>query len=694
MGWLWNFKGNGEAKAALTPSNIDGWEQFLNQQKSETDAAYYVGVKRNRAMYASSIPRKIRRASDGAIIQEKELPFKFQGNSLMWRSVRALDSFGAAYYGLKLNRGGGVRGVKWFDPTSIRIEEDIAGGIHHFERIFNGHMRGVWGWDDEDSLIVPNNVWGGMAYVHALGMNEYGPGESLDQFAALPAKLLLESDKLLSGLFERGAINQHAVFTPRNPGAAQKNELRQRLQRFLFGGSKNAHNVEVLNAELRLEKIGTDPKDLALKDIDEGNRTDINVVSSTPGVIVDPGHQINRASLDRITSNYINFPISHVAQHIIDEWNRQIFEPAGYEMSLDAQSMSVEQVEEKNRAQAYALFVGAGNMPAETAIAVLGIDVPEGMPLVNDQRQAESSASVESIVTDDVPDDDGEPTEAKSAELAKLRRFVARGKHNERVFKSEILSQDEIDDIIMGEAASQDSPFTHELKNDRVRNKWEREALEVFRRVYLNQWNRTRRVIRGTERAELRGLLEQFFQNDPTRVAADVGPFFDDLMSEVSAAALREIGSSADPDPIMEAIIKLSDDTAAIFANTMTATSRRMTFSIIESWLLDEGATIGQLTDRLSRIWTGPRPDAAATTESTRLVAESRRVAWEANGAIWGYEVRTKNDGRVSQGGRVRDRHQDIADNGPYPLSDTEHLPPFGDVNCRCTIVAVLEPPE
>ena len=685
MGWLWNFKGNGEAKAALTPSNIDGWGQFLNQQKSETDAAYYVGVKRNRAMYASRIPRKITRIADSAEIAEEELPFTFQGNSLMWRTVQSLDGTGGAYYGLKLNRGGGIRGVKWFDPSSIRIEEDIAGGIHRFERIFNGHMRGVWAWDDEKQLIVSNSVWGGMAYVHSLGLNEYGPGNSLDQYAQLPASLLTQSDKLMKALFDRGAIAQHWVTAGGRPTASQRETLKSRISRTLFGGIDKSSRVEVFNEGISVEKIGTDPKDLALEEVDRGNRRDINAVTATPEVIVDPGTQINRAALDRITSNYINYPIAHITQHIVDEWNRQIFVPAGYKMNLEPQSMSVEQEEERQRALAYNYYINSG-MPPETAAAVLGLDIPNNMPL---SIEGSAVTLVPTTAGGDTREDDGEQAEAKSAEFAKLRRFVARGKHNERVFKSEILSQNEIDDIIMGEAASQDSPFTHELKNDRVRNKWEREALEVFRRVYLNQWNRTRRVIRGTERAELRGLLEQFFQNDPTRVAADVGPFFDDLMSEVSAAALREIGSSADPDPIMEAIIKLSDDTAAIFANTMTATSRRMTFSIIESWLLDEGATIGDLTRRLERIWTGPRPDAAATTESTRLVAESRRVAWEANGQIWGYEVRTKNDGRV------RPRHKEIAANGPYPLSDTSHLPPLnGDVNCRCTIVAVLEPPE
>ena len=680
MGWLWNSN-NGETKAALNLLNVTEWEKILGQYGNKT-SAYYMAALRKRATWASIIPRRVVDAA-GNEVEEKDLPFRFDMAGLMWRSMYSLDVNGAAYLGLQGNMGGKLHAVHWLDPRTIQIMERGKGGIDYFLRTVAGD--GAVKFDYDPATDTADE----MAFVFSYGMGEYGPGFTIDEFAKLPSELLQKSDLLMKGLFDRGAIAQHWVTAPNNPTAAQKETLRSRIYRQLFGGVDGAHTVDVFNEAIKVQKIGTDPKDLALEEVDKGNRRDISAITDTPEMIIEPGAQINRASLDRITSNYINYSILPSAATIVNEWNRQILEPIGYSLELDAQQLSVEQVEEKNRAQAYTLLVSGGNMPEETAAAVLGMDIPEGMPLVKETPAPPPPQLMIDAPTDDVNDNDGEPSEdseEKAAELIALKRFVAKGKHLKRVFKSDILSQDEIDDVIMGAAVATDTPFA---KNDRVRNKWEREALEVFRRVYLNQWNRTRRVIRGSERAELRGLLEQFFQNDPTRVASDVGPFFDDLMSEVSAAALREIGSSADPDPIMEAIIKLSDDTAAIFANTMTATSRRMTFSIIESWLLDEDATIGDLTRRLERIWTGPRPDAAATTESTRLVAESRRVAWAANGAIWGYEVRTKNDGRV------RPTHKEIAENGPYPPSDTSHLPPLnGDVNCRCTIVAVLEPPE
>lgn len=680
MKWLWGSStSNGETKAALNLLNVNEWEKILGQYGNKA-AAYYMAALRKRATWASIIPRRVMDAA-GNEVEEKDLPFRFDMSGLMWRSMYALDVYGSAYVGLQGNLGGKLHAVHWLDPRTIQIMERPTGGINHFLRSVAGEGAVNIGYD------VVTDTAEDMAFVFSLGMAEHGPGFTIDEYAKLPAELLQKSDLLMKGLFDRGAINHHVAFATGMPSKSIMAELRSRLNRVFFRGTDGAHGIEVLNGEkLSFERIGTDPKDLALEAVDKGNRRDISAITDTPEMIIEPGAQINRASLDRITSNYINYSIMPPAENIVREWNRQILEPQGYELVLDAQKLSVEQVEEKNRMQAWALWVSGGGDP-ETGAALLGFDIPEGMPIMAATPPPVEVMPVSDVATDDVEDNDGEPSDdsEKSAELAALKRFVAKGKHLKRVFKSDVLSQNEIDDVIMGAAVAQDTPF---IKNDRVRNKWEREALEVFRRAYLNQWNRTRRVIRQSERDELLQALEQLFSSEPQAVAREVRPFFDSLMTEVSAAALREVGASADPDPVIQAIINLSNDESLVFANRITETSRRMTYSIVESWLLDDGATIGQLTDRLSRIWTGPRPDAAATTESTRLVAESRRVAWDANGAIWGYEVRTKNDGRV------RPTHKEVANNGPYPLSDTQHLPPInGDVNCRCTIVAVVEPP-
>jgi hypothetical protein len=76
-------------------------------------------------------------------------------------------------------------------------------------------------------------------------------------------------------------------------------------------------------------------------------------------------------------------------------------------------------------------------------------------------------------------------------------------------------------------------------------------------------------------------------------------------------------------------------------------------------------------------------------TESHRASMWSQNEHQKSIGARWKRRL-TAGDGRVSEGGRVRDEHQDDADEGwisfsdPYPYTG-EDYPGSDSVNCRCT---------
>ena len=221
------------------------------------------------------------------------------------------------------------------------------------------------------------------------------------------------------------------------------------------------------------------------------------------------------------------------------------------------------------------------------------------------------------------------------------------------------------------------------------RDSWELRALKVFTRAYAEQQGRILPILLKADRDDILRLIGELFDGESDEVQAAVASFMDDLAEAVSAAAFVEAGVSADPDTVILAINQLVDETARIFATTMSENSRRLTFSIAESWLQTPGATVGDLRKRMRRVWKGPRPDAAATTETTRLVARTRLTSWQASGVIWGYDVRTKNDDRV------REDHRLIAAAGPYRLDDLRGMPPInGDINCRCVISPVVEDPN
>ena len=231
-------------------------------------------------------------------------------------------------------------------------------------------------------------------------------------------------------------------------------------------------------------------------------------------------------------------------------------------------------------------------------------------------------------------------------------------------------------------------PTKAKTRAERERDQWEERALAVFRRAYAAQRGRILPVLLEADRADMERLINEMFQGEDARMAEAMQPFFDRLANDVAQAALLEAGVSADPDSLMLTINQLVDETATIFGRVTTENGRRLTLSIVRD-SLDGETDLGTLTRRLERVWRGPRPQAAAVTETTRLVSRSRVNAWQASGVIWGYNVRTRNDDKV------RPEHTRVAEQGPYPINDTAHLPPInGDVNCRCFTSPVVEDPN
>lgn len=226
-------------------------------------------------------------------------------------------------------------------------------------------------------------------------------------------------------------------------------------------------------------------------------------------------------------------------------------------------------------------------------------------------------------------------------------------------------------------------------RSDTVRDSWERKAKPVMTDVYNGQRDRISNVI---ERDATPETLEQFlieaFRLEPPIVKQAVQALFDEMVLGVAQTEQDALDVILDWETANDALLRVSAERAAWFADAMTQTSLKQTQGIITDWLSAEG-TLAELEERISKVWVGPRPDAAAITETTNLVAQSRHVAWTESGVVWGYNVRTMNDSLV------RPSHTEAARNGPYPLSDTTHQPPIdGDVNCRCFTSPVIRNPD
>ena len=212
-------------------------------------------------------------------------------------------------------------------------------------------------------------------------------------------------------------------------------------------------------------------------------------------------------------------------------------------------------------------------------------------------------------------------------------------------------------------------------------------ALEIFEAAYLGQYNRIGKAIQRAKPETLQQFLDEQWEEEPELVERSVRKWYDDTAEDVGLDTIETYGLDVKWAEVNDSLLETSAARASWFSRAMTETSIEQTQEVIGKWLETEGQTLGMLEDTLKGVWTGPRPLAAAITETTNIVAQSEIAVGLAEGA-WGYDVHTMNDDRV------RPHHTATAKGGPYPISDTEHLPPImDDINCRCFITLVMEQP-
>jgi len=216
----------------------------------------------------------------------------------------------------------------------------------------------------------------------------------------------------------------------------------------------------------------------------------------------------------------------------------------------------------------------------------------------------------------------------------------------------------------------------------------ERIALDVFEQAYTGQYGRIKNAIQRAAPDTLAAFdNNDVWELEPDLVERAVRKWYEDNAVRIGRDTFDTIDLDTDWRDVNRTLLETSRARAGWFARAMTETSMEQSQEVITKWLDTEGGTIGDLVDSMQGVWTGPRPQTAALTETTNLVTQSEVAVGTAAG-YWGYNVDTRNDSSV------RPSHEAAARGGPYPFSDTEHMPPInGDYNCRCAITFVREAP-
>jgi len=427
-------------------------------------AAELIAVWQHRAQTAASIPLTFSRGETE--IDASDVPISFDGRSalLSWSdviemSMLSLDLCGASYWGIGM-RGNTPEQIAWFKPASITTtKSDMTGQMSGFARTIRTGQQPILYRYNEDTERAVSEDNGAIGWVWSLDPNkEQDSGDNyLFYQVALQGAVLLASPELLYQFYARGAINSYLVKSPTNPPQAERDRMKSIFRRIFGRGIKTAFNVDVINNQYEIEQISNE-QELDYTNINLYLTRALAAVGQTPWGMLT-GEVANRSVLDRLTQNNIN-TLNQELQRILHAINRHILEPIGYSVSSNPESMTANMEDERMRAGAYANYVQNGMSP-EMAVFVLGITIPDDMAFTDTTQQP--TAPIETA--EDEPMDESE--NMRSIEIAKLRRFIGKGHHLKRPFRSDVLTPRQIEDIIhdeTGERQTSDKPATAEMQ--------------------------------------------------------------------------------------------------------------------------------------------------------------------------------------------------------------------------------------
>ena len=264
-----------------------------------------------------------------------------------------------------------VIGYDWLLPSSITPEIDEATGEPtSFKRTLKNKQITltpeyvVWFWPPDFGVET--------------GPAKYTPGRAV----MANAGVLNGMDIFLSGYFKRGMIKATLLTYKESllPGEAERTKSWWRRTLSGLGG---AHNAEVVRGDFAPISIGEGIKDLRDNALTDSEREAIAVGFGIPLSKLNSNiaTDANRVQDDK---QFINDVLTPEATWIYEAVNAQMM-PDGYTIKAQPQRLEPMQVEENDRTSAYVALVKDAGMPPETAVALLGIDIPENMPLTTPQ---------------------------------------------------------------------------------------------------------------------------------------------------------------------------------------------------------------------------------------------------------------------------------------------------------------------
>lgn len=352
----------------------DAWEYLTGGDKGEMEklskqVAWLYGVQRKRANAIAGLPIYMTRGDDD--VEKNDWPIRFNHKDIFKRYSLAMDLFGANYL-FKQMRGNDVAGLRWLHPKTITPEINAREGLMAFSRRIGSNVD-VYPVKDGRSDII----WTWLA-----DTVEVGPGTPPADVVKTAANILRFMSLTTEGFFKDGAIDSWVLFSPEisRTSEEEKRNFFTWIKNVLRSGTKSQGGFWTLPPDARIEQINSPINEWTLPDLDQMEAQAICVAHDTPMMLMKPEQGSDKAMMEETRLMWVNETIIPHAELLVDSLNEHLFMDLGYEMVIRGEELNVNQEEENRKAQSYGIYVTAG-MPPETAAVILGIDVPEGMPL-------------------------------------------------------------------------------------------------------------------------------------------------------------------------------------------------------------------------------------------------------------------------------------------------------------------------
>lgn len=367
----WQIVDGGGVKASLLwDEDTDAWTYYSNGPQSRETALYrtipvlYRGVQ-IIADSVCKVPFALYRGDnevDNSASWDNIIGYLPKPRRTLRLISQALDRHGRAYLLKVRNRGGVVKGLKWFEPTSIepryaRDTGELIGFVRQFGATQIEYMPEdiVYFWLEDPDV-------------------EIGPPLSFPIRAALQSAGVLHNlDEFVNAYFKHGAVRPMIVSAKGIPPPEERERIKTFLQR-MVNGLRNAFKVEVFSADnLDFTQIGDGLDQLQNQELTDDQRHDIALALGIPQTILFA----NSANYATSQSDWLNFHETTIiprCELIAETLNEQLFKPDGLEMQFRPEGLDIYREDESKRASALGQLTGAG-VPLLMAMELLGYDL-------------------------------------------------------------------------------------------------------------------------------------------------------------------------------------------------------------------------------------------------------------------------------------------------------------------------------